>query len=444
MTWTALPAVAATVTVALVALATLRIEGGSRRGLGMAGFLLVFGAAEFAAALAHLTPADQAPPATAMRWSYILGVMAYLPMIEFLGDLARRSGAERPLGVPLNFSEAFLRMVCAALLLLLAGGDLAYAGVIASPTGHGWVRQWGPLWPALGVVGTLYVSWAVACWNGERRRRGHIDADLGAWLAAIMLLTCGPILTSTILPATGLAHTNNLNGLSTVLGGLATVTGLVLSRRLQLERITPAEDLDPTQDDVGDADGDPLAPVVLACTGCKAQYMRLPADAMCSQDGRPVKTGQDPMVGAVVADKWRILRFLGAGGMARVYAAEHRHLHTRCAIKVIWGDLLGDERALERFSHRDGSSKGLVVVLGFPGPPLSLDHERLVLDPAGQGDHWARLGRQRRRVDDRLEDTAYLPPRKGAAIPLGGRIVAPTHQRQNLSGLRAHREQTSL
>ena len=164
-----------------------------------------------------------------------------------------------------------------------------------------------------------------------------------------MLLTCGPILTSTILPATGLAHTNSLNGLSTVLGGLATVTGLVLSRRLQLERSAPAEELDPTQDDVGDAEGDPLAPVVLACTGCRAQYMRLPTDAMCSQDGRRVKTGRDPMVGSVVADKWRILRFLGAGGMARVYAAEHRRLHTRCAIKVIWGDLLGDDRAFERF-----------------------------------------------------------------------------------------------
>ena len=112
------------------------------------------------------------------------------------------------------------------------------------------------------------------------------------------------------------------------------------------------------------------APIVLACTGCKAQYRELPDDAACTQDGHPVQTGPDPLIGRLVAGRWRILRFVGAGGMACVYAAEHHRLGTRCALKVIWGDLLDDERANERFVReaeacRDLLHRGLRRELGL-------------------------------------------------------------------------------
>ena len=405
----ALPALAAAVVAPATAVATLWTERGTRRGLGMAGFLLLFGAAEAGAAVMHLTPADAEPPLAAAKWSYVMGILAYLPMIEFLGDLARRAGAERPLGIPLAMAESALRLLCVTALLLVAGGQGAFAGIEYA---DGWVRKFGSSWPILGAIGFAYVSWAVACWNGERRRRGRVDADLATWLAAIVLLTAVPIVTSTLLPATGL-RLNHLNGIATVLGSLATVTGLVMSRRLELQRLTPdlpheAFDLPPTQPlmpaqkvqaaatppataadtaaaDTADDDGEEttqdlprtveddeptvedagpptfptFAPIVLACTGCKAQYRELPEDAVCPQDGHPVQTGPDPLIGRVVAGTWRILRFLGAGGMARVYAAEHHRLGSRCALKVIWGDLLSDPKSFERFLREANACQGL-------------------------------------------------------------------------------------
>ena len=366
MTAIALPALAAAVIAPATAAATLWTERGTRRGLGMAGFLLLFGAAEGAAVVMHLTPPTGPAPLAAAKWSYVLGVLAYLPMIEFLGDLARKAGAERPLGVPLPVAEAGLRLLCVGSLLLITGGGWAFAGVEYA---GGWVRRWGPVWPALGAVGALYVVWAVACWNGERRRRGRVDADLAVWLAAILLLTGAPILTSTLLPAAGL-NLNPFNGVATVLGSLATVTGLLLSRRLQLQRLTPdapqdedaeetTQDIEPTFEEVGPPAYATPAPIVLACTGCKAQYRELPEDAACTQDGHPVQTGPDPLIGRVVAGHWRILRFLGAGGMARVYAAEHHRLGNRAALKVIWGDLLGDDRAFERFLREAQACRSL-------------------------------------------------------------------------------------
>ncbi len=373
MTTLALPALAAAVVAPATAWVTLWTERGSRRGLGMAGFLLLFGASQAAAAVMHLTPETAVPPVAAAKWSYVLGILAYLPMIEFLGDLARRAGAERPLGIPLGIAESGLRLLSVAALLLVASGTMAFAGIEFD---GGWVRKFGPNWPILGGIGFVYVSWAVACWDGERRRRGRVDADLASWLAAILLLTAAPILTSTLLPAMGF-KLNAFNGIATVLGSVATVVGLVQSRRLELQRLAPVPppQLGPTVDlDRGEEttqDGDPTledahppmfhgpAPIVLACTGCKAQYRELPEDAACTQDGHPVQTGPDPLIGRVVAGQWRILGFLGAGGMARVYAAEHHRLGTRCALKVIWGDLLGDDRAYERFVREAQACKDL-------------------------------------------------------------------------------------
>lgn len=67
--------------------------------------------------------------------------------------------------------------------------------------------------------------------------------------------------------------------------------------------------------------------------------------------------------GAVILDRYRITKLLGAGGQARVYEAEHLVLGTRVAIKVLRGgsDLV-DELRLEREARALAAMKSPFVV----------------------------------------------------------------------------------
>ena len=57
----------------------------------------------------------------------------------------------------------------------------------------------------------------------------------------------------------------------------------------------------------------------------------------------------DPLVGAVVAQRYRLVRVLGAGGMGRVYAAEPVAGGARIALKMLLGEFLADKNVVERF-----------------------------------------------------------------------------------------------
>jgi tetratricopeptide (TPR) repeat protein/tRNA A-37 threonylcarbamoyl transferase component Bud32 len=52
---------------------------------------------------------------------------------------------------------------------------------------------------------------------------------------------------------------------------------------------------------------------------------------------------------AVLADRFRIVRFIARGGMGEVYEAEDRVLKERVALKTIRPDVAGDDRTMERF-----------------------------------------------------------------------------------------------
>src|ERR1039457_2729658 len=53
----------------------------------------------------------------------------------------------------------------------------------------------------------------------------------------------------------------------------------------------------------------------------------------------------------VVAERFRITRFLARGGMGEVYEAEDLELHERVALKSIRSELLDDVKALDRFKR---------------------------------------------------------------------------------------------
>lgn len=60
-------------------------------------------------------------------------------------------------------------------------------------------------------------------------------------------------------------------------------------------------------------------------------------------------TPQDPRLGTVIRNKWRIDRVLGTGGMATVYAATHQGNGRRVAIKILHTELSRDAGVRERF-----------------------------------------------------------------------------------------------
>src|SRR5690349_12215346 len=60
--------------------------------------------------------------------------------------------------------------------------------------------------------------------------------------------------------------------------------------------------------------------------------------------------------GELVADKYRVERLLGEGGMGHVYAATHEQLGIRVAIKILSPTLSQNEDAVRRFSREARAS----------------------------------------------------------------------------------------
>lgn len=75
--------------------------------------------------------------------------------------------------------------------------------------------------------------------------------------------------------------------------------------------------------------------------------------AFCSADGTTLiseNKGGD-LVGSVIADRYKVERVLGEGGMGRVYLAQHVRLPQQAAIKVLSPGMLSDPDAVARFNR---------------------------------------------------------------------------------------------
>ncbi len=59
----------------------------------------------------------------------------------------------------------------------------------------------------------------------------------------------------------------------------------------------------------------------------------------------------DPLIGVVVADRYRILELLGRGGMGVVYKVEHARIGKLMALKLLTGELTRDENLVSRFKR---------------------------------------------------------------------------------------------
>src|SRR5580698_2704295 len=62
----------------------------------------------------------------------------------------------------------------------------------------------------------------------------------------------------------------------------------------------------------------------------------------------PPKASAD-LVGSVVAERYRLDKLIGEGGMGAVYQATHLLMRKRVAVKLLHADLSHDEEVLGRF-----------------------------------------------------------------------------------------------
>jgi len=88
------------------------------------------------------------------------------------------------------------------------------------------------------------------------------------------------------------------------------------------------------------------------CPACDARYPK--EFRVCPQDATPLEesTEQDPLLGAVLADTYHIVRLIGEGGMGRVYEARHTRLaNKRLAVKLLHDEMARQPEILTRFER---------------------------------------------------------------------------------------------
>jgi serine/threonine protein kinase len=91
-----------------------------------------------------------------------------------------------------------------------------------------------------------------------------------------------------------------------------------------------------------------------SCSTCSLEVQL--EDTFCARCGAPVI---DPLIGAVVGERYRIVSRIGVGGMGAVYRAEHTMMRRDLAIKVLLTELGGREEFARRFEREAESASRL-------------------------------------------------------------------------------------
>ncbi|MFW6052156.1 MAG: serine/threonine-protein kinase [Myxococcota bacterium] len=99
------------------------------------------------------------------------------------------------------------------------------------------------------------------------------------------------------------------------------------------------------------------------CPTCKAEYAG--GEVFCPVDASrlttpsqmaPFRPDEDPLVGSTLAERYRIIRQIGEGGMGIVYEAEHVVIEKRVALKVLRDDFSRKPEVVERFRQEAKSA----------------------------------------------------------------------------------------
>src|SRR5689334_637702 len=95
-----------------------------------------------------------------------------------------------------------------------------------------------------------------------------------------------------------------------------------------------------------------IVSAVKICPTCNVEYPE--TERFCPKDGMALRwqgAVNTDLVGSVIADRYHVLKLLGAGGMGRVYLAEHVKMGRQCAIKVLHPSMARDAEAIGRFNR---------------------------------------------------------------------------------------------
>ena len=95
------------------------------------------------------------------------------------------------------------------------------------------------------------------------------------------------------------------------------------------------------------------------CPTCGTEYPL--SERFCPRDGTALRSaaGQEDLLGTVVADRYHILKKLGAGGMGTVYLAEHVKMGRKSALKVMNPGMNSDPDAIARFNREAANASRL-------------------------------------------------------------------------------------
>ena len=91
-----------------------------------------------------------------------------------------------------------------------------------------------------------------------------------------------------------------------------------------------------------------------SCSSCSLEIQI--EDTFCPRCGATVV---DPLIGAVVGERYRIVNRIGVGGIGAVYRAEHTMMRRDLAIKVLLSELGGREEFARRFEREAESASRL-------------------------------------------------------------------------------------
>jgi serine/threonine-protein kinase len=89
---------------------------------------------------------------------------------------------------------------------------------------------------------------------------------------------------------------------------------------------------------------------MVVCPACNSRYEE--GITFCPRDGTHVVNDNSPTeVGKVLADRYRIVRKLGEGGMGEVYEAQHVYIEKKFAIKLLRTEIMSNQEAVTRFQQ---------------------------------------------------------------------------------------------
>jgi serine/threonine-protein kinase len=100
-----------------------------------------------------------------------------------------------------------------------------------------------------------------------------------------------------------------------------------------------------------------LGRVPIACPACKhenppgSRFCNACGQGLYGEEARVERPGADPLVGRIIAGRYRIDEVIGRGGMGVVYRVEHVRMGKLMAMKLLHGDLARDKEVVRRFSR---------------------------------------------------------------------------------------------